>query len=124
MLRKPLINKDGKYVINTVKQMNVFMPNFIHSFDAAHIVLLCMKVRESYNFNIVTIHDCFGTNANHAELLSEIIKQTFIAIYYDKECINRFHKHILSTIKLCYPIIEDNVVIDKEGNKIIIPKNL
>jgi len=121
ILRKPLISKKGKYVINTQKQMNAFMPNFIHSFDAAHIVLLTTKISKSYNFNIVTIHDCFGTNANYAELLSEIIKETFIAMYIDKQCIDDFHKHILNCINLSYRI-DNGVVMDKEGNKIIIPE--
>jgi DNA-directed RNA polymerase len=97
------------------------MPNFIHSFDAAHIVLITTKISESYKFNIVTIHDCFGTHANYAELLSEIIKERFIAMYLDKQCINDFHNHILNSIKLNYTL-NNNKVMDSKGREKIIPE--
>lgn len=66
-LRKPLIGKDGIIIINKEKKMYAFIPNFIHSFDAAHIVLMSMKIEMRYKFSIISIHNCFGTQANYAE---------------------------------------------------------
>lgn len=97
------------------------MPNFIHSFDAAHIVLISMKIEKCYKFSIITIHDCFGAQANYAELLGEIVKECFISMYIGKDCINVFHKHIENTIKLNYQIC-DNKVICEKGEEYSIPE--
>lgn len=122
-LRKPARDdeKAKNVVINKEKQMNAFIPNFIHSFDAAHVVSILMKIEKSYKFNILTIHDCFGCQANYAELLAEIVKECFIALYIDKRTISNFHDHILNSIKLNYRIV-DNKVISKEGEEISIPE--
>lgn len=108
----PFINKD--------KQVNSFIPNFIHSMDASNIVLLIKRAND-FNFNIVTIHDCFGVHANHAELLSYLVKECFISIYGDKDSINKFHSLTLENIKASYKVYE-NKVIDKNGNILEIPE--
>jgi DNA-directed RNA polymerase len=101
--------------------MNAFMPNFIHSFDAAHIVLILMKIEKNCKLSVITIHDCFGTQANYAELLGEIVKECFIAMYIGKDCIDNFHNHILNCIKLSYKI-DGNKVINKNGEELNIPE--
>jgi len=78
--------------------------------DASHIVILIEKVVSKYNFEVVTIHDCFGVHPNHAELLSHLVKESFISIYGKKDCIDNFHSHILNNIKAVFEIIDDQVV--------------
>lgn len=89
--------------------------------DASNIVLLIKKVNEQFNFNIVTIHDCFGVHANHTQLLSFLVKESFIAIYGDNQCIDKFHDHILENIYSVYGQEKDGNIIDKYNNVRIIP---
>jgi len=116
-LRKASLDKKGNTLINKRKQINSFIPNFVHSFDASHIILILLNIERDYKFNVVTIHDCFGCQANYAELLGVIVKETFIAMYIDKECINKFHNHILNYIKLTYKLIDNKTVL--KNNKLI-----
>ena len=111
-LSKYKLDNDNKEIINEIKQVNSFIPNFIHSMDASNIVILVKKVTElNLNLNIITIHDCFGIHANQAELLSYLVKESFISIYGKKDCINKFHSISLEMIKSTYKI-EKNKVID------------
>jgi len=109
-LRKIKIDKNNEPYINSIKQINSFIPNFIHSMDASHIVILMKKIISKYNFEIITIHDCFGVHPNHAELLSYLVKESFISIYGDKNCIDKFHSHILNNIGAVFEIVNDQVV--------------
>jgi DNA-directed RNA polymerase len=103
-----------------MKQTNAFIPNYVHSFDASHIVLIVEMVRKLYNFNVITIHDCFGTQANYVEVLSEVVKESFVSMYFDRKCIDKFHNHILNCIDLHYSI-DNNTVEGKNGESYTIP---
>ena len=118
-LQKPLVNSEGKHYINIDKQVNSFIPNFIHSLDASNIVLLFKKM-EGLKHEVITVHDCFGVHANDAEFLSYMVKQTFISIYGDKDCIDKFHSYILYNIKAVYRV-DRNVVEGKNGITYNIP---
>lgn len=120
-LRKPNVDSQGLIILNKDKQVKAFIPNYIHSFDGSHIILLVKRLVKVYDMDIITIHDCFGVGANHAELLAEIVKECFIAMYVDRKCIEKFHNHILTTIKLHYIVEGNKNVIDKEGNTWTIP---
>ena len=106
--------------INKDKQVNSFLPNFIHSMDASNIVLLVNKAKD-FDFDIVTIHDCFGVHANHTEILSYLVKEAFISIYGNKDCIDKFHSLIIHNIKSVYSV-KDGSVIDLKGNTLKIPE--
>lgn len=120
-LRKVDFDDNLQPRINEYKQVNSFIPNFIHSMDASNIVLLIKKVNKDYNFNIVTIHDCFGVQANHTELLSFLVKESFISIYGDNKCIEKFHDHVLKNIYAVYESQDNGMIIDKNNNVIKIP---
>lgn len=112
---------NGTPVINTIKQVNSFVPNFIHSMDASHIIILLNRIEKDFDFSVVTIHDCFAVHANKAELLSHLVKESFITLYGEKDCIDKFHSHMLENIKAKLTII-DNQVLDVKGVAHNIPK--
>lgn len=116
------LDDNKHHVIDKDKQINSFIPNFIHSMDASNIVLLVKKIIE-LDLNIITIHDCFGIHANHAELLSYLVKESFISMYGNKDSIEKFHSLTLENIKANYIIDNSkNVIIDKNGKEISIPE--
>jgi hypothetical protein len=121
VLRKAVINKNGEVSMNCVKQINSFIPNFIHSMDGSNIVLLLNNIKKKYSFDVITIHDCFGVQANYCEILSQLVKESFILIYGDKKCIENFHNHIIENIKAVYKVY-DNIVINKDGKEFKLPQ--
>jgi DNA-directed RNA polymerase len=119
VLRKPA-QKNKKSVINTLKQINSFVPNFIHSMDGSNIVLLIQRINK-YPMNIATIHDCFATQANHADLLAHLVKESFISIYGNNEFIDKFHSYILYTIENTYQIVDNHAVINDKEDMVKLP---
>ena len=71
-------------ILNTQKIQRSFMPNLIHSLDAANIHLLFKNIKlDNKPINsIYTIHDCFATTANDMFYLETLIKRSFIKIYF------------------------------------------
>lgn len=120
-LKKYELGANNEPVINKNKQINSFIPNFIHSMDATNIVLLIKRVNHDFKFDIVTIHDCFGVHSNNVELLSYLVKESFISIYGNKDSIDKFHSHMLENIKAVYTVYE-GVVIDEKGKAFNIPE--
>ena len=112
-LRKPYVCKKGNTIINLNKQKNSFIPNFIHSMDASHVLLLLKKIKTKFKFECITIHDCFGVHANNTELLSALVKESFISIYADKNCINQFHNHVWNNISAVYEVRGNKIYKDK-----------
>lgn len=120
-LKKYEVDPDNIPLINKDKQINSFIPNFIHSMDATNIVLLIKRVNNEFKFDVVTIHDCFGVHANNVDLLSYLVKESFIGIYGNKDSIDKFHAHMLENMKAVYTVC-DGVVIDGKGNTFSIPQ--
>lgn len=103
---------------NTIKMRRSFMPNLIHSLDAANIHLLFRKVKnENININsIYTIHDCFATTANKMYELEQLIKYTFLDIYFtDGNYLEKMHNHIIDQIKA----YSGNEILEENGEQYI-----
>ena len=65
--------------INKKKQIQAFIPNFVHSMDGSNIVLLINKIKEEgRKIEFASIHDCFATHANDTAWLSWYVKKCFI----------------------------------------------
>jgi DNA-directed RNA polymerase len=116
-LNKAYTDSKGSYLINVDKQKLAFIPNFVHSMDGSNIVLLFKDINKNYpHLNVVTVHDCFGCIANNAELMSQLVKESFISIYGDSNFIDKFHKYILLTISNTYGIVDNNVIVDNDDD--------
>jgi DNA-directed RNA polymerase len=67
--------------LNVNKQALAAAPNFIHSFDAAH---LCLTVNAAAAEGITSfslVHDSYGTHACDTPALARILREQFVAIY-------------------------------------------
>jgi DNA-dependent RNA polymerase len=75
-----------------------FMPNFIHSLDAANVHLLLDNISK-INVPIYTIHDCFATTPNNMFTLETLVKKAFIDIYFkDEGYLFKIHKYFVENI--------------------------
>ncbi|KAF5375440.1 hypothetical protein D9615_007971 [Tricholomella constricta] len=69
---------EGKF--NSLKQASAFPPNFIHSLDATHMMLTALECR-TQDLTFASVHDSYWTHASSIDKMSEIIRDTFIALH-------------------------------------------
>jgi len=94
-LSKPILDK-----INLRKQNTGIVPNIVHSLDATNVAILIKNIKYKHkNLDVLTIHDCFATQANDVEVMKIQIKLAFLTIYGDKKFLNRYNRFILSYIQ-------------------------
>ena len=106
--------------ISLRRQNNSIVPNLIHSMDAANISLLVNSlIEDNKKLNLVTIHDCFATDANHVEFINLKVRAAFLQLYQNQTFINDFHNFIINhLINLGINIIDNNK-IELSNKKII-----
>ena len=72
------------------EQMNGIAPNFVHSFDSAHLQLTVCAARREGMDKFLLIHDSFATDANSAARFNHIIREQFVDMYLDRDYLNEF----------------------------------
>ena len=63
------------------RHSNGLAPNFVHSLDAAHLHLTTADAAAKGIGSLAMIHDDYGTHAADAQLLYDIIRRQFVAMY-------------------------------------------
>ena len=62
------------------KQLAAFPPNFIHSLDAAHMILSALKC-DQLGLTFASVHDSFWTHAGDIDTLNTILRDSFIRMH-------------------------------------------
>ena len=96
---------DKKGAFNASKQVRAFMPNLIHSLDAASLALLAdmyFKDNSTEYKNFYAIHDCFAVTANNVENIMEFLKLVYIRIYSNGKYLKELDNEIKHQIKYQY----------------------
>ena len=68
-------------MLNPRKQAAGAAPNFVHSFDAAHLSMTVAAAADDGIKHFHMIHDSFGTHACHTTRLARILREVFVEIY-------------------------------------------
>ena len=63
------------------KCVNGIAANFVHSQDAAHLMLVANTAKQHGVDSFAFIHDSFGTHACNTTLLNEVLREAFITQY-------------------------------------------
>ena len=71
--------------ISKEKQMQGIAPNFVHSFDSAHMMLTVNAAVNSDITSFSMIHDDFGTHACDVEEFRNVIKACFVSMYKNSD---------------------------------------
>lgn len=85
---------------NIRKQAAGSAPNYVHSFDAAHLALTVNAAHDDGMRSFAMIHDSYGTHAANTTALGAILRDQFIAIYREDwlaklhQDITREHPHV------------------------------
>lgn len=56
-------------------------PNVVHSFDATHLALVAVEMKRRGVRDLAFVHDSFGCHAENSDVLLEVTKQQFVALY-------------------------------------------
>lgn len=97
--------------VNTSKQASAFPPNFIHSLDATHMMLTALECKV-HNLTFASVHDSYWTHAATIDKMSEIIRETFIALH-ESDILGKLRLEV-QTILLKFPFsINVNLIIYK-----------
>lgn len=83
--------------LNRRKQSSGIAPNYVHSCDAAHLMLTVAIARQSGIQSFAMIHDSFGTTAGQTEELFRIVREAFVEMY-QQDVLGNFRDEVLQQL--------------------------
>lgn len=92
------LNIPDKFRFNDRKQIRAFMPNLVHSLDAASLALLVDLFFKDKNKNFYSIHDCFAVTCNNINQINKLLKLTYYNIYTKESYLIQLDTGILNNI--------------------------
>lgn len=91
--------EDNKGAWNDARQASsAIAPNFIHSLDAAHLMLVANACADRGIDSMAVIHDSFGTHAARIDELALILRETFIELY-QSDPLAAFREEVLDQLQ-------------------------
>jgi len=86
------VEKDDQ--VDRRRQASGIAPNFIHSLDAAHLMLTIDNCVAHGLNAFATVHDSFGTELEDAETLFELVRVNFFRMYTESDPLDTFRQHM------------------------------
>lgn len=94
---RPMLYKEtGK--IDKNRQANGISPNFVHSIDAAHMMITIDVAVEFGIKNFAMVHDSYGTHAADAEGLWWCLRKAFVKMYTQQDVLENFKMSLLEVL--------------------------
>lgn len=91
--------EDNKGAWNDARQASsAIAPAFIHSLDAAHLMLVANACADRGIDSMAVIHDSFGTHAARTDELAVILRETFIELY-QSDPLAAFREEVLDQLQ-------------------------
>lgn len=83
------------------RQKTSIAPNFVHSYDAAHLMLtVCATERElGRPVSWAMVHDSFGTHAGDVQAMSVILRREFVRMYTGHSPLEELAESVRSALK-------------------------
>ncbi|WAX26241.1 DNA-directed RNA polymerase [Ralstonia phage p2106] len=81
----------GPKPLDRHKQQNGISPNFVHSMDASHMMLTCLRASQRGIEHFATIHDSFGTAPGHAGTMFRTVREVMVETYDTQDVIQNFY---------------------------------
>lgn len=89
-----LLMNQEKEGLDKRKQGQGISPNFIHSCDAAHLMLTVVRGKQAGLSSFAMIHDSFGTTAGETEQFYHIVREAFIEMYTEVDVLREFRDEL------------------------------
>jgi DNA-directed RNA polymerase len=88
-IRKNGVKLDGR------RQQQAISPNFIHSLDAAALVLTVVRCLSEGVTEFAAVHDAYGTQAADMALMLAVLKQEFARMYQEEDLLAKFARQVV-----------------------------
>jgi len=83
--------------IDTRKQISSVAPNFVHSMDATHLMMVVNRMAdEGVTDSFAMIHDSFGVHACDVDEMQFIIREEFIKLYGEDILVKTYQSTLLA----------------------------
>jgi DNA-directed RNA polymerase len=82
---KPKVQTGFSKELNAHKQRTSISPNFIHSFDAAHLQLVVQNSKAEGIHSFLLIHDSFAALPNQMDAFSMIVRKSLVDMYEGRD---------------------------------------
>ncbi|EPY51427.1 RNA polymerase [Schizosaccharomyces cryophilus OY26] len=76
-------DRDRVASVEPRKQAAAFPPNFVHSLDATHLFMTCLKAKAA-NITFASVHDSYWTHACDVEKLGSLLREAFVELHSQK----------------------------------------
>jgi DNA-directed RNA polymerase len=76
-----IYQEDEKRNIDPRKQADGVVAHFVHSRDAAHMMLTINRLEPEGVHHFAMVHDSFGVHACDVDLLNHVLREEFVRIY-------------------------------------------
>jgi DNA-directed RNA polymerase len=93
-----LTMKDEQPTLDTKKMANGISPNFVHSCDAAHLLLTVARATQAGLTNFAMVHDSFGTTAADLEVFYRTVREAFVEIYTGMDVLDNFKEDVAAIL--------------------------
>ena len=80
------------------KQSAGIAPNYVHSCDAAHLMLTVARATQAGINSFGAIHDSFATTAGQTEELFRIVREAFVEMYSEVNVLGSFRDEIVQQL--------------------------
>lgn len=90
-------------IIDEAEQVRGTAPNFVHSFDAAHMHRTTVAAANRGVTHFGMVHDSFGTHAADMDTLRSVLREEFVAMYSEKDWLAEFKTSVEQATGLTLP---------------------
>ncbi|KAI8912213.1 hypothetical protein DFJ77DRAFT_542011 [Powellomyces hirtus] len=75
-----ILDRSTPTPVNPMKQSTAFPPNFIHSLDAAHMMVSALECQKA-NIAFAAVHDSYWTHAADVHTMNNILRDAFVRLH-------------------------------------------
>lgn len=93
MVRPSVFERTDK--VESYKQANAVAPNFVHSLDAAALMLTVTQAASEGVESFGMVHDSYATLPADCSVLARATRQSFVRLYSDHNVIGEFYAQLL-----------------------------
>lgn len=94
----------GRGTTDRMKMVLAVVPNVIHSFDGAHLMLTVGAMeRQHGHHSWAMVHDSFGCHAADADNLATCLREQFVRMYEDGQAMERWRQGLMQDTGLWLP---------------------
>ena len=81
--------------LKRTKQRSTIAPNFVHSYDACHLMMVALQAKKEGINSFLLIHDSFGCLPSDMEQFAEIVREQFVVLYENHDPFMAIHENAL-----------------------------